>query len=100
MQSTREELEKYAREGATAAELEAQKNFFAGNYQVNLGSNAGVAAALAAAEKFGFGPGYLDEFPARIRAVTLEQANAAMRKHFFADRLHLIVAGDLEKIPE
>ena len=59
-----------------------------------------MAAALATAEKFGFGPGYLDEFPARIRAVTLEQANAAMRKHFFADRLHLIVAGDLEKIPE
>ncbi|MEP7083531.1 MAG: pitrilysin family protein, partial [Betaproteobacteria bacterium] len=100
LKSTREELEKYAREGATATELEAQKNFFAGNYQVNLGSNAGVASSLASAEKFGFGPGYLDEFPARIRAVTLEQANAAMRKHFFADRLHLIVAGDLEKVPE
>ena len=44
--------------------------------------------------------GYLDEFPSRIRAVTPEQANAAMRRHFFADRLHLIVVGDLEKIPD
>ena len=91
----REEIAHYAREGATDAEVAAQKSFFAGNFQVGLGSNAGVAAALVTAEKFGFGPRYLDEFPARIKAVTTAQANAAMRKHFFADRLNLIVAGDL-----
>jgi hypothetical protein len=32
--------------------------------------------------------------------VTKEQVNTAMRKHFAHDKLHLIVAGDLEKIPE
>jgi zinc protease len=100
IRSTREELQKYAREGATDAEVEAQKSFFAGNFRIGLGSNAGIAAALANAEKFGFGPRYLDEFPARIGAVTTEQANAAMRKHFFPDRLHLIVAGDLETLPD
>ena len=100
IRSTREELEKYAREGATEAEVQTQKSFFAGNYRVGLGSNAGIAAALATAEKFGFGPRYLDEFPQRIAAVTVDQANAAMRKHFAADRLHLIVAGDLETLPE
>lgn len=100
MQSTREELEKYARDGATDAEVAAQKSFFAGNYQVALGSNAGIAAALATAEKFGLGPQYLDEFPVRINAVTTAQANAARRKHFFPDRLHVIVAGDLETVPK
>ncbi|MBP8297049.1 MAG: insulinase family protein, partial [Burkholderiales bacterium] len=100
MKSTREELEKYAREGATDAEIAAQKSFFAGNYNVNLGSNAGIAAALAAAEKFGFGPAHLDRFPARIAAVTTAAANAAMRKHFFPDRLHVIVAGDLDALPD
>lgn len=100
MRSTREELEKYAREGATAEEIEAQKSFFAGNYQVGLGSNAGIAAALVTAEKLGFGPRYLDEYPQRIKAVTLEQANAAMKKYFFADRLNVIVAGDIDKLPE
>ncbi|MDB5871119.1 MAG: peptidase domain protein [Ramlibacter sp.] len=100
IRSTREELEKYAREGATEAEVQAQKSFFSGNYRVSLGSNAGIAAALAVAEKFGFGPRYLDEFPLRIAAVTAEQANAAMRKHFFPERLHLIVAGDLETLPD
>jgi zinc protease len=98
--STREEIAKYAREGATDAEIEAQKSFFAGNYHVNLGSNAGIAAALVAAEKLGFGPRYLDEFPERIRRVTAAQANAAMRRHFFPERLHLVVAGDIETVPE
>jgi predicted Zn-dependent peptidase len=32
--------------------------------------------------------------------VTKDEVNAAMRKHFFPDRLHVIVAGDLEKVPE
>ena len=100
LRSTREEIEKFGREGVTDAEVDVQKSFFAGNYQVGLGSNAGIATALVTAEKFGYGPRYLDEFPSRIRAVTKEQVNAAMRKHFFPDKLHVIVAGDLEKLPE
>lgn len=100
LRSTREVIALYAREGATDTEVEAQKSFFAGNYQVALGSNAGVAAALVAAEKFGFGPRLLDEFPGRIRAVTTAQANAAMRKHFHAAQLHLIVSGDIDKLPD
>jgi predicted Zn-dependent peptidase len=52
------------------------------------------------AEKFGYGPRYLDEFPARVKAVTTAQVNAAIRKHFFPDKLHVIVAGDLENLPE
>ena len=100
LRSTLDEIARYAREGASDAEVAVQKNFFAGNYQVSLGSNGGVASALVSAEKFGYGPRYLDDFPARIRAVTTEQANAALRKHFAADKLHVIVAGDLDSVPE
>jgi len=100
LRSTLDEIAKYARDGATDAEVAVQKNFFAGNYQVNLGSNPGVAAALVSAEKFGLGPRYLDEFPARIRSVTTAQANAALRKHFAPDKLHVIVAGDLDSVPD
>jgi zinc protease len=99
LKSTREELDKYAKEGAGDAEVEVQKSFFAGNYQVNLGSNAGVAAALVSAERYGFGPAYLDDYPGRIRAVTTAQANAAMQKYFFVDKLNTIVAGDVAELP-
>jgi zinc protease len=98
--STREEIDKYAREGATAAEVQVQKDHFAGNYQVNLGSNAGMAAALLTAERYGFGPSYLDDFPKRIQAVTLDEANAALKKYFHPSRLNLVVAGDIDKLPD
>ena len=99
MHSTREEFEKYCREGITKEELVVQKNFFAGNYNVNLGSNGGIAAALVTAERFGYGPVYLDEFPQRMRNVTLEQVNEAVRKHLHPDKLHVVVAGDLVTLP-
>jgi len=100
LKSTQEVIALYATEGANDTEVAAQKSFFAGNFQVGLGSNAGIAAALVTAEKFGFGPQYLDNYPAKIKAVTTAQANAAMRKYFFADRLNLIVSGDIDKLPE
>jgi zinc protease len=100
LRSTLDEIAKYAREGATDAEVAVQKSYFAGNYQVNLGSNGGVASALVNAEKFGLGPRYLDEFPSRIRAVTTAEANAALRKHFVPEKLHVIVAGDLDSVPD
>ncbi|MGN6182810.1 MAG: M16 family metallopeptidase [Thermoanaerobaculia bacterium] len=100
LHSTMDEIRKFAKEGVTDAEVEAQKSFFAGNYQVGLGSNGGIALALVSAEKFGFGPKYLDEYPARIKKVTPAEVNTALKKHFFVDKLHTIVAGDLEKVPE
>ena len=100
LKSTQDVIATYARDGATDAEVEAQKSFFAGNFKVGLGTNGGVADALVSAEKYGFGPKYLDEYPTRINSVTTAQANAAMHKHFAADRLHLVVAGDLDKLPE
>jgi len=100
LRSTRDEIDKYAREGATDAEVAEQKSFFAGNYRVNLGSNGGIADALVYADRHGFGPGYLDTYPQRIMAVTTAQVNAALKKYFAADKLNVIVAGDLERVPD
>ncbi|HET9952111.1 MAG TPA: pitrilysin family protein [Candidatus Eisenbacteria bacterium] len=100
IRSSREVVEQYVRDGITAEEVESQKSFFAGNFQVRLGTNAGVAAQLTYAEKFGFGPKYLDDYPARFRAVTLGQVNEAIRKHIHPDRMILVVAGDHKEVPK
>ena len=100
LKSTREEIDRFCREGVTEAEVQEQKSSFAGNYQVRLGTNAGMASALSTAEKWGVGPAYLDEFPKRIGKVTRDEVNAAIKAHLAPDRLHLVVAGDLEKPPE
>ena len=99
IQSTREEIVRYAREGISASEVEVQKNYFAGNYRVRLGSNSGVAFSLTYAEKYGYGPRYLDEFPDRVRAVTRDQVNAVIRQRLLPEKLHLVLAGDLDSIP-
>ncbi len=100
MHSADEVMATYAREGPTDAEIEAQKSFFAGNYQVHLADNAGVANALVDAEKFGLGPGYLDEYPARVRAVTKAEVVAAMRKHMHPEAAHVIASGDVQALPQ
>ncbi|MEO8503132.1 MAG: pitrilysin family protein [Acidobacteriota bacterium] len=100
LHSTRDEIEKYCREGITEDEVAVQKSYFAGNFQVRLGNNAGVATALATAEKFGYGPAYLDEFPNRIRKVTREQVNAAIQAHMHPAQMNLVVAGDLTELPK
>jgi zinc protease len=100
IRSTREEIARYCVEGITDAEMEIQKNYFAGNYQVRLATNAGVAYSLSYAAKYGYGPEYLDEFPRRVRAVTREQVNAAIRARIHPDRLNLVVAGDARTIPQ
>lgn len=67
---------------------------------MNLGSNGGIADALVVAERHGFGPAYLDAYPKRIAAITTTDVNAALKRHFFADRLNVIVAGDVDKVPD
>ncbi len=99
IRSSREVIEQYVAEGITEEEVETQKNFFAGNFQVRLGTNAGVAQQLSYAEKIGLGPKYLDEYPARFRAVTREQVNEAIRAHLHADKMHLVIAGDFTEMP-
>ncbi len=100
LKSTGEVIAGYCKDGITEDEVAIQKSFFAGNYQVQLATNAGIATALAVAEKFGYGPAYLDEFPERVRHVTREQVNAAIKAHLDPAKLSIVIAGDLDKFPQ
>jgi zinc protease len=99
IRSSREVIEHYVAEGITEEEVAVQKSYLAGNFQVRLGTNAGVAQQLSYAEKLGLGPKYLDEYPARFRAVTREQVNAAIRAHLHPDKMHVVIAGDFTEMP-
>jgi predicted Zn-dependent peptidase len=99
MASTLDEYKKFAAGGITQEELDAQKGFFAGNFKVNLATNFGIATQLAFAEKFGWGPGFLDQYPKSIQAVTLQQVNDVIKRRFDPAKLNTVVAGDLEALP-
>ena len=56
-------------------------------------------AALADAQRYGYDPAYLDEYPERFRRLTREQVNAAIKSHLHPDKLNLVIAGDLDSVP-
>jgi len=89
-------LRDYVEHGMTADELADEKSSAIGSFKVSLSTNAGLAEALWNAEFFRLGVDYLDRFPELIQAVTLEEANAAIRKHFRPDHLTIVIAGDYD----
>ena len=59
-----------------------------------------VAAILGDLELYGLGRDEVDDFFARIDAVTLEQANAAARRYYKPDNLTFVLLGNAAKIRE
>ena len=91
--STLDEAAKFLREGISARELDEEKSSRSGRFQVDLGSNAGIAQALDAAVSYGFGVSYLDEFPAKVAAITKEAADEAFRRRVRVEDLTIVSAG-------
>ena len=94
--STLEVLREYVREGIRADELEDEKSSATGAFKVALSTNAGLAAALWNAEFHRLGLDYVERYPELVRAVTVEEVNAAIRKYFRPDHLTIVVAGDID----
>jgi zinc protease len=95
--ATLDELARFVLSGLTAKELADEKSSRVGKFQVDLGSNFGIANALDAAVYYGFGVAYLDEFSALVRAVTREEANEAFRQRVRPDGFTIVSAGSFGK---
>lgn len=93
LSSTLEEIRRFVSGGMTEKELAEEKSSRAGRFQVDLGSNGGIAQALEAAIYYGFGVSYLDEFPAKVAAVTREEADAAFRRRVRPEGFTIVSAG-------
>ena len=91
--STLEEVRSFVGGGMTEKELAEEKSSRIGRFKVDLGSNAGIASALDAAIYYGFGVSYLDEFPAKVAAITREQADAAFARRVRPDAFTVVSAG-------
>jgi zinc protease len=93
----REELDKARKEGFTAAELTAAKTGILETRRLSRTNDAGLAGTLAAQLKLGRTFQFSNDFEAKIRALTLEQVNAAMVKYFDPAQLSLFRAGTFKK---
>jgi zinc protease len=91
--STLDEIRSFVKSGLTDKEVAEEKSSRIGRFKVDLGSNSGIAQALDAAIYYGFGVSYLDEFPARVAAITKDEADAAFRRRVSPEAFTIVSAG-------
>jgi zinc protease len=91
--STRDEVERFVREGMTDKELADEKSSRVGKFKVDLASNAGIAGAIDSTVYYGLGIGYLDRYPSLVEAVTRSEANAAFAKRVDPRAFTVVSAG-------
>ncbi len=97
VKSIDEEIRRLVSDGLTAQELDESRQFLIGSMPRALETNIGIANFLQNEEFFGLGLDYDLRLPAKLRAVTLDAANAAARRVLNVDRATVVVAGPYEE---
>lgn len=92
-----EELERFLKDGITAAELEAAKKGFLDQRKVRRSNDSALASMLDDGLELGRTLAFEGELEKKIAGLTVEQVNAAVKKHFDPKKLILIKAGDFKK---
>lgn len=95
MESTKRQLTEWFEKGATADEVSRRKENFVGTFKVGLATTGGLAANLLAAVHRGYDVTWLDEYPQKIRSLSTEQVNGAIKKYLKPDTLYIVKAGTI-----
>lgn len=91
--STKRQLTAWYSEGITDDELARKKTGLAGTYKVGLATTAGMAGTILATLNRDLDLTFVDQYPARVAALTKEQVNGAIKKHLDPEKMVLIKAG-------
>ena len=91
-----EEIIALVRDGITQKELDDSRRYLIGSIPRALETNAAIANFLQTEEFFGLGLDYDVRLPDLLKAVTLEEANAAARRALDPDRATVVIAGPYE----
>jgi len=77
--------------GATKKELEKARNYYTGSFPLTYASTGGKLGQVRAMELYGFGMDWLDKFPDKVRAVTLDEVNKTARDHLTPSKYWMVV---------
>ena len=89
----RSEIRRFTEQPVTADELADSSAHYVGRLPLSLESNAGVASALLALERYDLGLEYYQRYPGLVQSVTREDILAAARHYLDPDRLAIALAG-------
>jgi zinc protease len=93
-----EEISKIRSEGVSAAELDGAKRYLAGSFPLRYETNSRLATLVGMVDLYGLGPTYFEDYPTKIRAVTLEDVRRVAAARLDAERYVLVVVGRTEQI--
>jgi len=91
--STQRQLKLWFDAGATPSEISARKSNLIGSFKVDLATTGGMAGALLAAVNRGYDVTWLDEFPAKVNALSNDQVNGAIKKYLKPETMVMVKAG-------
>lgn len=90
----RETLVRFLRDGPTAEELKAAKSNLVGGFALRIDSNRKILDNLANIGFYRLPLDYLDRWPSRVEAVTLEQVRDAFARRLRPDAMVTVVVGN------
>ncbi len=93
----REELARFVRDGITADELKTAVNDLLTRRQQSRASDGSVAGTLSRNLYMGRTMTWAAGFDAKLKALTVEDVNAAIRKHIKPEAVSVFAAGDFAK---
>jgi zinc protease len=93
LKETRAILDQFYRDGVTPDELSTQKDNACGSRQVQLASLRAVASLVGELSAQGMDLQAIDNFAAKVQAITLDEVNAAIKKYFDPAKLVTVIAG-------
>ena len=97
LESTQNQISMWLDKGVSEDELKAKKTTITGVYKVALSTTGGVAAQLLSLAQRNIKMDYLDEYPDKINALTLNEVNAAIKKYIKPENLYIVVAGSVDQ---
>ena len=92
----KETLNKFLTEGPTEEQLTKTKRSIINSFPLKMGSNGQIAGQLGAIGFYGLPLDYLDNYLAKIQAVTAEDVKAAMKKALEDSNMLTITVGKAE----
>ncbi len=98
LQAVLDEVGGMAKAPVPEPELTRTKNFINGIFVMRLETQNGLATQLISLKLLGLPNSYLEQYTARVRAVTPERIQEVARKYMAPDKAAVVVVGDASKI--
>jgi zinc protease len=93
----RDVLDEFLAKGPTEQELAAAKKHLVDSLALSIDSNAKLIGYVSIIGYYGLPLTYLDDFPAKMRAVTVQDVRAAFKRHVNPENLVTVIVATEEK---